>query len=74
MKTEYQKEYQRLCEICVGNSVNAASALLKSAGLEYKIRITTIDDKPCLTTKDYCRNRINVMIKDNIIAAISGIG
>ena len=70
-----KEERQRLCEICVGNSVSTALMLLKSAELEhYTIRVINIDDKPCLITRDHCTNRINVMIKNGIIAFVAGMG
>ena len=69
-----EREQRELNEICIGNSVDLAMSLLKSNLFGYFLRIISIDDQPCIVTRDYCRKRVNVTVKNGIINSINSIG
>jgi len=59
-------------EICVGTQCVMAKDLLAEAG--YKFRIVRINGRECITTRDFCPNRVNVAVIDGVVTSIVGIG
>ena len=56
----------------IGKTPKQADAIAKKVGMI--IRATCIDGEPLMGTCDYRLDRINVVIENNIITAVSGIG
>lgn len=54
----------------IGKTVEEARTLRPG----YRIRVGRIDGEPCICTRDYRLDRINVHLENNVIVKVTGVG
>jgi hypothetical protein len=56
----------------IGLTLKELEPILKKDGKIF--RVVSVDGIPCIVTRDYRTDRLNVILKNNVISSVSGWG